>query len=269
MADEKTNSLVWNQRWAIDEDAGGFWQIGPFKLWASRLPTEYRVAFLRDSGAQEQALRAEVPSSDAKVPEEATRLRIGFRTPPRWVELVPVLADRPLVVRPEDPLLLLPPQEEVTLYISTPLWVRVVAGEEAVVLLDEPISRPTDTWFGPSTTEGELCYASSTSARMSLDSAPVRSYQAVSVVRILNHARTDLRIERLRLPTQQMSVFATATGQLWTESITITHQQDEAAASIHLDKGPPNHVAAATEVGAPRSPSTRGLLTRAFAGLLG
>ncbi len=135
-------------------------------------------------------------------------------------------------------------------------------------LLDVPTHRPSDSWFGPSTMEGELCYGSRTNARLNLENLPVRPHRAISVVRVKNGSTKDLNIEKLKLPTPQMSVFVTAEGHYWTEGVTLERREDDEPAAVRFDQGPPQEASDATLASAPRSPSQRGLLTRAFAGIL-
>jgi hypothetical protein len=231
------------------------------------LSSEIRLAFDRGGDPLDNTLV--VNPSDAKPdpPEGSKVRRFGFGNPPKSIELVPCLADRPIVVSPEDPLIL-PPREHITLFISTPLWVKVVAGKGDVPLLDQPTHRPTDTWFGPSTMEGELCYATRTSARMNLENIPIRPHRAISTVEIKNEAKSDLSIEKLRIPAQQMSVYATSDGHFWTETVTLDRQDEGETAAVRLGKGPPHQAPAARPVGEPRTKLPRGVLTRAFSGLL-
>ena len=267
MTKKPTSSSGWNRSFELTENHRRFWQIGPFQLWAAALPSELRLAFARGEDPLETTLAFEGPGQCRDVREGAEVRRFGFRHPPSSLELVPALADRPVVVNPEEPLML-PPDEEITVFVSTPMWIRVVAGDAASVLLDVPTHRPSDSWFGPSTIEGELCFASRTTARMNLENLPVRPHRAISVVRVKNGSAADLNIEKMKLPTPQMSVFVTAKGRYWTEGVTLERHGENEPAAVRFDQGPPDEAPDATLAAAPRSPSQRGLLTRAFAGIL-
>jgi len=267
MTERQPSAIGWNRSFELAETDQRFWQIGPFQLWAAVYPSELRLAYARGEDPLETTLAIERPGQCRDVLDEAEVQRFGFRHPPNSLELVPAVADRPVVVSPEEPLML-PPGEEITVFVSTPMWVRVVAGDAGPVLLDVPTIRPTDSWFGPSTMEGELCYASRTSARMNLENLPVRPHRAISVVRVKNGSMTDLNIEKMKLPTPQMSVFVTAKGRYWTEGVTLERHGENEPAAVRFDQGPPDEAPDATLAAAPRSPSQRGLLTRAFAGIL-
>jgi len=44
-----------------------------------------------------------------------------------------------------------PPGEQASVYVSSPLWVRIETGKPAKLLCELPTFRPSDTWFGPNT----------------------------------------------------------------------------------------------------------------------
>lgn len=267
MTEELTRAIVWNRSYPIADGKPSFWQIGPLQLWSCRLTGELRLASNREEDSIDETLIIEVPSDRCEPPEGAKVRRISFQQPPDSLELVPALADRPLVVGAED-LLIIPPQEETTLFVSTPLWVRVVAGGASAALLDQPTHRPSDTWFGPSTMTGELCYATRTCMQMNLEKLPARPGRAISVVQVKNQAKSDLKLEKLRLPALEMSTYVTEDGHFWTDSVTLERQEDGESATARLSKGPPWQAPYAKLAAEPRSASSGGLLTRAFGSLL-
>ena len=258
---------TWYGRFELPEDAAGLWQAGPFQLWARRLPHEWVVCTVQGTDGLESTLDVRVPTDDPAPIEGLGLLRFAFEQPPEYVNLTPALADRPVVVSPEEPLHL-PSGEQITLFISTPVWFQLSIGEGPLPLLDEPTHRPTDTWFGPSTMRGELCYATRTAARMSLDNVPFRPHRVISVVQIRNSSKTTLTVEKLKIPLPNQSVFGTKDGDLWTETVTLDHQEEGAMAAVRLAKGPPSNAPEASLFSGPRVPMDTGLLTRAFGELL-
>ena len=90
----------------------------------------------------------------------------------------PVLANRPVIVRPRKALYV-EGLETSTLYVSTPLWIRIRLGETRV-LTEIPSIRPSDSWFGPNTREGELCYSSITEGRTRMEEIPFRAHRAIT-----------------------------------------------------------------------------------------
>jgi hypothetical protein len=267
MTGELTEAVVWNLAYPIADGEPSFWQIGPLQLWACRLPGELRLASKRGEDSLDETLIIEVPSDIYEPPEGAKVRRISFQQPPDTLELAPALADRPVVVSCEDPLIV-PPAEETTLFISMPLWVRVTHGGSSATLLDLPTHRPSDTWFGPTTMTGELCYATRTCVRLNLESLPARPGRSISVVQVKNQARTELKLDKLRLPALEMSIYVTDNGRFWTDSVTLERQEDGENAAARLSKGPPWQAPDARLAAGPRSASSGGLLTRTFGSLL-
>jgi hypothetical protein len=267
MTEELTRAITWNRSYPIAAGEPSFWQIGPLQLWACRLPGELRLASKQGEDSLDETLIIEVPSDHCEPPEGAKVRRIGFQQPPDTLELVPALADRPVVVSCEDPLIV-PPEEETTLFISTPLWLMVIPGGSSAALLDQSTHRPSDTWFGPTTMTGELCYATRTCLRIKLENLPARPGRAISVVQVKNQARTDLKLEKLRLPALEMATYVTGDGHFWTDSVTLERQEDGESATARLSKGPPWQAPDAKLAAGPREASTGGLLTRAFGSLL-
>lgn len=184
------------------------------------------------------------------------------------IRLLPLLADRPVVIRPRQPVFL-PSGEETTMYLSTPLTLRLVAGEPGVILREVPTVRLSDTWFGPSTREGELCYSGKTSARQTLDELPQRAHRAVTALHIRNEAPSPLPLEKLSLPVPLLSVYGARDCSLWTQKVTMTRRSDTDMAALKIDQAPPDHAGAVDLVSGPRQPQGRGGFVRAFNVLFG
>lgn len=268
MNDSETKQTAWWGDHAIPEGGAGHWRIGPLDLWVYRSRHEWLVASASSGVALDEAFSVDVPMVRDIPEEQPNAHRFGFRKTTGTLRLAPALADRPLVINPATPFSLLP-DEELTIYVSSALWLKVKAGEPAHDLLDFPTYRPSDTWFGPSTREGELCYAGKTSARQQLKDLPIRAHRALSAVRVRNLADSVLSIERLKLPMPNMSVFASEDGVLWTETVTLQREQEGELASLQLGKKPPSAIGNPRLVSGPRVRPTKGLLIRAFGGLIG
>jgi hypothetical protein len=264
---EIKKSLWWGH-FTIPEDRAGYWRIGPLDLWVYRSRQEWRLASENGSDPLDEGLRVEVPLAKDLPEDQPNAHRFGFRKTKGTLQLVPTLADRAIVINPATPFSLLP-NEELTIYVSTALWVKIQAGEPPHDLLEIPTYRPSDTWFGPSTREGELCYAGRTSARQQLENLPIRHHRAVSSVRVRNLANSNLSVERLKLPMPHMSLFASEDGQLWTETVTLQREHDGELAALQLSKKPPAMITKPRLICGPREQPTKGLLIRAFGGLIG
>lgn len=251
----------------IEESETRRWRIGPRSLWLTRKPDEIAVAHCASDDPLDRSLERGVPV-EGDVPETADRLRFAVRSADRMLELVPALADRPAVVRPDAPLAI-PAQEEVTLYVHSPVWLvlRLArAGERAAhVLVEVPSWRPSDTWFGPNTLRGELAYALATTARFSLGDDAGHPHRATTPIRVRNREDEPLQLERLKVPLPHLTLYASRTG-LWTTSLTVDHEGDEERTTLALGSGVPSEAGPeATRLAPARDVVAGNLVVRAFA----
>jgi hypothetical protein len=152
--------------------------------------------------------------------------------------LTPALADRSVVGRPVTAFRILP-GVTTTMYVSSPVWARVEVGAPGTMLCEFPLNRPSDTWFGPSTREGELCYSMRTSARLELSDIPARVDRAVTPLHIRNATDEPLHFERFSLPVPNLTLFESTRGQLWTQSIEIVKSRNESESELTLGSTDP------------------------------
>jgi hypothetical protein len=226
--------------------------IGPMNLRIERTPHEWRTLLARRDAGPEAVRRDE---------EEPERFAFGETKGP--LSLTPVVADRAVVTRPLSPLHV-SPNGSVTLYVSTPIWIRIEVDDPPVLLNDRYIVRPSDTWFGPSTREGDLCYDSRTAGRLALAEVPVRPERALTAATIHNLTERLLPLDRISLPAPQLAMYVDSSGMLWTGDITLVKSDDEELAQLTLGDGPPGLAPAAKLVSEPREAGETGGLFRAF-----
>lgn len=154
----------------------------------------------------------------------------------------PSLADRAMVVRPSKPLVVLP-GEDITVYISTPLWMTILVPQQKVPIADIPFWRPSDSWFGPSTMAGDLCYSKYTDAKMDMQNLEKRSHRASTMVTIKNASESPLNIERINLPVPALKVYEDENGEFWTDHVSILQKMEHAKPISHIRHLPPENVA--------------------------
>jgi hypothetical protein len=225
------------------------WRIGPLSLVIQRTAREWKLAYRWN--ASELSEPEWQVDAGGEFPEDGWEFRrFVFSATGEGLELAPALADRPVVTSPRVPLFV-SPGERVTLFVGSPLWL-VVRGE-GQSLLEIPVHRPSDTWFGPSTREGELCYAARTRAALEIVNLPVLSRRAATPVHIKNRADTALQLERLKLPVPFCSLFAADDGTVWTEAVTMTREESSEMAEVRLRSGPPSEAGEAALLTAPRN----------------
>jgi hypothetical protein len=159
-----------------------------------------------------------------------------------------------------------PAGQETTLFVSTPLWLQLQVHEPLVYLSELPIVRPSDTWFGPSTMEGEICYASQTLGRLSLKNFPHLPHRAVTPVSIHNNTEESFQLERLNLAVPHLSLYSAAGKELWTEAVSMVREADSSAASIQIGVGAPEQITDAVLVSEHRlKPESRSIISKVSA----
>jgi hypothetical protein len=259
--DEEKPALPWWGRFTLGIGEKGLWRVGPMRLLLARRRQEWSVEYLRNASPRD-ARDFECPSSSALDGPSAARSRYTFAEAPPTLWIRPALADRAVVVYPEDPFHVTA-GECITLFCSTPLWIRVEVGETRLPLLEAAIEQPPDTWIGPSTREGELCYATQTTARLERGSVPRHPHRAITELRIRNGASDTLELERVNLAVPYLSIYASPNGGLWTESVSLERTSSETMGRLEIGHPPfPERITPARLKSEPG-----GILVRAFSAL--
>lgn len=257
---------VWWGNFSPKEGDIGRWQIGASTLWLTRYPQEWRIAHHQNSDDPlVPKISYNTTVSHHNIHPSAKVYRYGFRHAPKTLNLQAVLADRPVVIKPREPFQV-QSGEEITMYVMTPLWIRVSVSEANNQLRDFPSFRPSDTWFGSSTIEGELCYASSTKGRLRLEDLPDTPNRAITPVKIRNRSKSNLLLERVKLPVQYLALYRNK-NDLWTQSITLSREQNTDNAVLQIRKGAPTEANEAEQLTTPHLKAENNLVVRAFSRL--
>jgi len=243
----------WWGSFEVDLGQTRYWRIGPLSLWIKRQETEWRLSFESSRDPLDSSLEVKPPDADVPIPESAEVRRVGMRQTDGTIVLRPALADRAVISRPEIPLGILP-GDDVRLFVGTSVWIHVLVPSATTPMLDIPAYRPSDTWFGPSTRVGKLCYASRTNARLQFENLPVSPNRAVTVIELKNKAKDEFQLERLSLPTPNLSMYSDEQGRLWTELVTVERQPGGEFAEVRVTRRAPSEAGQVARVAEPREP---------------
>jgi hypothetical protein len=222
-----------DERWwdSHEVESGGWLQLtlGPLTLWVSRFEHEWRVGAARDGDALRGGATVTTfgPADPGDQPADADWDRFAQRETAGSVTLTPGLMDRAFVVRPYAKLHLLP-RQEVVVYVTTPLVVRIADGGAQVPMVEVPVTQPSETWHGANTIDGSVCYAGRTHARLKAVELERRASRATTAIRLLNRDQEPFWVERLYVPVTRLALWEDpSTGALHTDSITVTRVRDD------------------------------------------
>lgn len=257
----------WWGQFTIPEGESARWRIGPLELWAENAGREWLVGHRRGTAIYDNTQELTIPGGE--VPDDTEMARVFVSRPQTQIYVAPRLADRPVVSKPQATLYL-PPGEQVQLFLSSPLWFAIETDTPRKQLLEVPVVRPSDTWFGPTTRSGGLSYAAVSLALTSLQDYPFSPFRAVTPVLVRNRASSVLAIERINLPVLYLSLYEAEDGTLWTQPVTLEREEGaDETAELQMQKKPPREAGKARLLTGPRRSSERNLVVHAFNALFG
>lgn len=254
----------WWGRFSLAEGEGGLWRVGPLELGVVRARQEWRIHRRTKAGAT--ACHVEVPSDVRVEGADVSVSRFSFEQTGESIWLVPRFADRSVVVYLESPFFVTAGQE-IVLFCSTPLWVGLEVGEETARLEEFPAVRPSDTWFGPSTREGELCYATTMPARLRREEIAALPHRAVTELRICNEADDTLQIEKVNLSVGYLSLYGARDGSLWSDRVILHRAKGGGESELEIVAGPPEGIGAQLVSPAREAAGQASIMVRAIGAL--
>jgi hypothetical protein len=225
--------------------------FGPSRTLIRRLENEWQLLAQPAVPEPPQDVRAAVTQPKSMPKEQDGLQRFVFKKTEPRLTVTPTLADRPVVARPASALSI-PPGVSVRLYISSPLWLRIDVHKSGTTLAEVPVFRPSDIWFGPNTLEGTLCYSSRTHAHLDVANLPHRNHRAITPVVIRNQDDETFHFERLSLPVPYLTLFATESGELWTDTVTLVRKKDGETGSLDISGKIPSEAGGGAKLRGPR-----------------
>lgn len=260
---------AWAQPCALASGQTLYHELGHVRLWITLLDLEWQIRVQSENPGK--AASDWVTKTTHVLPDQDVPLQRFIRPDQDggMLTFLPALADRPTVIRPFQPLTL-PAGRRCVIYVGTLVWMKVCVGEKSTLLTEIPLSPPLMTWLGRNTMEGELCYTSSTFARLVLGAVPKRPWRALTPVTIVNRRHEALHLERFSLPTPLLSVYLNEQHQLWTPGVTVEVETGMNSATLRVEAGLSREAGSGVLVGEAREQLSRsGRLVRAFDRMFG
>lgn len=241
------------------------WKIGERAIMLKRLKNEWNSWNLETLNENDD----EIFVSEANEPDLIKEAKFGRylqQNTSEIIQVLPLLADRSIVARPDTPLTLLA-GEKSRLYVSTPVWFTATLLPKGENLLDLPFWRPSDSWFGPSTQVGQICYAKYTAARIQLDNLERRPHRAITPITVINNHDKPLTIERINVPVTLLHLYSDENQQLWTTGISVHIERHSDNVELHLDKHAPIEALSSILINGPRVNTEQSILIRSISSL--
>lgn len=260
---EIAKTPAWWGRYNFDIGQSRAWQLGGLDLRVTRTPHEWSFQPRPRLNKQNEENSHWALNDDIKMPSSATTSRFFFSNTGEALYLLPLLADRSVVVKPVTPLFI-PAGQSITLYVSTPVWLGCYVERFDVPVLDVPIVRPSDTWFGRDTIRGEICYATKVTARTDLSDLPTRPFRAITPVSLHNAGKDVMPVERINVPVPVLGVYASATGALWTQPLKVEHDGHNRSPIIQITNEMPADAGSLEMLSPPRVGAQGHALIRIF-----
>lgn len=233
-------------------------EIGPLVIWLRGVENELWVTFHRSTEGEEPP---------TEIPTDADWSRWALPEDHKYVRVSPVLADRPLVIKPEQTFTLIR-RASARIYMRVPVWVRLeaTAGPSGprTLLTEIPTIHLSDTWWGDFQT-GEMAFWLATKGRRHITPDLFEPHLVISAVQLDNRSEDDLPVEKHALRVEHLSIYE-KDGWLWAEEVRVVYHGEYEGSEIHMDDLPPKEAEGAVEI-SPARHQTRTFRARTFARL--
>ncbi len=258
--------MKWWDDYQLTQRRWARWRIGPLEFYAQPRGREWLFASKTVGDALEATLEIETCVDYEPDPEIYTASRYVTGNDSGRIKLSPRLPDRAMVVQPERPLFVLAGQQ-VVLFVTTVIRVAAIT-DDGITLIEVPAQRPSDTWFGPNTLEGELCYASRTSARTDRSALSFMPHRVATPIEIRNHGSDTLQVEQLRVPLPALALHHDERNLLFTDPVLFVREHHDSQAALTIPKASAHLPDSRTQLAPPRAPIEPGTIVQAFSRLL-
>jgi hypothetical protein len=178
------------------------------------------------------------------------------------IHAIPVLPDRPLVIRPKSSVSIFP-DRFAKFYVAVPVWLRFVAkrGRETTDIIDIPSRKLSNTWFGDPG-GGELCYSLDAPLMRTNDQLETGPLEATCSLVVRNGSVGKLNFERICVHVENLSIFGEQ--NLWTNEIKVLFKGVDQISQISIQKSPPASLKDPTKLTDPRIEPNKSVLRKSF-----
>ncbi|MDF7806550.1 hypothetical protein P4E94_03805 [Pontiellaceae bacterium B12219] len=261
MPDQKKEGLDSQVLWkphSIKQDEILEIELGALRAWIHRGKHDWHIAH---TIGMEDANGCHISVTNGLFDPDRDWMRWILDEKTDQLQLKPQLPDRPLIVRPEMPMCLMP-RETALLFIGIPVWLGITFGAKREQAVDIPTSVLSNSWFG-SFTDGELCYAIKTWARQNQADLLPNNSRVVFPLEVRNASSEKLKFERLCIRPQNLNIYQGNT-RLWTNKGRVSYRGEENWSRLVYAPRPPEYDQAAKLLCKAREPVHRGAILQTF-----
>lgn len=192
------------------------------------------------------------------VPGELEWTRTVFSSAPREVRFQPTVPDRPLVVKPEHPVVI-PVGETGVFYVLMPVFISIVVEDKGqeTTLGTVPSRLLSDTWFGDPTA-GHFCYSIPFPAERDFSALSPFPHHVVCPISIKNGSDEALSFEKFCLRASYVTLYC-GNRHLWSSRVKIRHDGNFKGTSIRYEGVHPEMEEDALKVAPALNRAERGL----------
>lgn len=251
------------QFWAMRRmgvDRVAFVRLGPLNVWLARADKEWGYA-VENHGLTNVVDISHVPSD--VVPKDLKWATAVFDHAPQDYALRPAVPDRPLVVRPINPVRI-PHGQSGTFFALLPVFVEIYLQDSSgdYPMGTVPSQALSDTWFG-TPTGGDLCYSLPFAAQRDLQAADLFPHQIICPVSVENRSRDDLAFEKFCLRPRHLGIFADSRS-LWSSAVRIQHEGAFQSSAVVYEATPPRQAEGWVQLAKPQETTERVLSRLTF-----
>ncbi|MCB0377819.1 MAG: DUF432 domain-containing protein [Bdellovibrionales bacterium] len=206
----------------VDLDLGEIFHLryGPLDLYLERAESQLRLRWMTSQDFMDSSFEYQLPFKGMFPENLLSEKRFAFtgKIPP--LKILPCLGEKPFVARPETPFMILP-GEKTSIYLSTPMSLRIMDNQSHQIIDELPVIERTKTWFGDSFTSGQLCFFTHIHAALKEDELPFRPHRALTLVTIENRSKKTIQIKRLKIPAPYLTLYQEERGVFVTSTLNV------------------------------------------------
>jgi hypothetical protein len=229
-------------------------QLGDLYLWIKTKNTEIWIAY-----CYTDEITGSIDKSTP--PEKVKWARWAHKSGWERLQILPALADLPLIVHSEYSLKV-SPHTQIQVFSRVPLWVSISIPGDNYKLLELPVSKLSRTWFG-TPLEGELCYHITTKARRDLSQITPEPYLVSCPIAIANKSAEALDFERFCFRVERLGIYQ-YNEALWADETEITYRGEEQNSDVIMTGKLPDGIEKQMQLAKPRIQIHSSLATRTF-----